>query len=179
MTTSYRKSRKKIVIYGAPGSGKTRLARRLAKKYGIPHIEADALRKIAQRGKTPVRSPFLFLPTTEAYQAIGKRTKENVITGLLNVRNALHPTIAKQLEKYRRGFVLEAAFLDPKKLMKKGDHILLVAPPLREHRKQFFVHRKNDAFHRAQFRNARVIQQYLISEARELGIPITRNGNRI
>lgn len=169
---------KKFIIYGVPGSGKTTLARRLAKKFDIPHIEADAFRTIAQKGKILPKSPFHFLATTEAYQAIGKRTKENIIAGLLNVRKALHPTIAKQLKKYRRGFVLEAAFLDPKKLM-KADHVLLVAPPLREHRRQFFVHRKNDAFHRAQFRNARVIQQFLIAEARQLGIPITRNGNRI
>jgi 2-phosphoglycerate kinase len=169
---------KNIIIYGVPGSGKTTLATRLAKKFGVPHLEADAFRSIAQKGKVLPKSPFHFLATTEAYQAIGKRTKDNIIAGLLNVRKALHPTIAKQLKKYRKGFVLEAAFLDPKRLLKTGQ-LLLVAPPLKDHRRQFFVHRKNDAFHRIQFKNARVIQQFLIAEAKRFGVPITRNGNRI
>ena len=124
-------------------------------------------------------SPFYFLPTTEAYQAIGKRTKSNVIAGFLNVRKALHPIIARQLKKYRRGFVLEAAFLDPRRFLKIGD-VLLLAPSAKDHRRQFFVHRKKNVFrNKAQLQNARVIQQYLIAEAKQLEIPISRNGNRI
>jgi 2-phosphoglycerate kinase len=156
---------KRIIIYGAPGSGKTRLARRLARKYGVPHIEADALRRIAQKGKVVSRSPFYFLPTTDAYQVIGKRTKENIITGLLSVRKALHPAIVKWLGRHHQGFVLEAAFLDPRRFLKVGD-VLLLAPSAKDHRRQFFVHRRKNVVHnKAQFRNARVIQQYLITEA--------------
>jgi 2-phosphoglycerate kinase len=170
---------KRIVIYGVPGSGKTRLARRLAKKYGVPHIEADALRKIAQKGRTASRSPFYFLPTTEAYQAVGKRTDKNVIAGFLNVRKALHPTIAEWLKKHHRGFVLEAAFLEPRRFLKTGDVILLV-PSAKDHRRQFFVHRKkNVVCNKVRLQNARAIQRYLIAEARQLGIPISRNGDRI
>jgi 2-phosphoglycerate kinase len=170
---------KRIIIYGVPGSGKTRLARRLSKKYGVPHIEADALRKVAQKGKMASRAPFYFLPTTEAYQAIGKRTEKNVIDGFLNVRKALHPTIAGWLKKHRRGFVLEAAFLDPRRFLKTGD-VILLAPSAKDHRHQFFIHRKKNVVRNSMhFKNARVIQRYLIEEARQLGIPISRNGDRI
>ncbi|MDE2019462.1 MAG: AAA family ATPase [Patescibacteria group bacterium] len=75
----------KIIIYGVQGSGKTTLATRLAKKFGVPHLEADAFRLIAQKGRVLPKSPFHFLATTEAYQTIGKRTKQNIITGLFNV----------------------------------------------------------------------------------------------
>ncbi len=169
----------KFIIYGVPGSGKTKLARRLAKKYGVPHIEADMLRKIAQKGRTTSQSPFYFLPTTEAYQAIGKRTEKNIIAGFLNVRKALHSTIVKWLKKHRRGFVLEAAFLDPHRFLKTGD-VILLAPSAKDHRRQFFAHRKKNVVrNKAHLRNARVIQRYLIAEARRLGIPISRNGDRI
>lgn len=171
-------SRYKIIIYGAPGSGKTRLADRLAKKFGIRHLEADAFRKLAQKGRNAAKVPFYFLSTTESYQAIGKRTEENIIAGLLGVRKALAPTVVNELKKQKRGFALEAAFLDPSRLLKFGN-LLLLAPSIKDHRKQFFIHRKNDAFHKAQFQNARIIQKYLIVEARRLGIPISRNGDRI
>ncbi|MGB7957511.1 MAG: ATP-binding protein [Minisyncoccia bacterium] len=164
---------KKIIVYGVPGSGKTTLARKLAKKFKVPHIEADAFRSMAQKGKVLPKAPFHFLSTTEAYQAIGKRTKKNIIAGLLNVRKALHPTIAKQTGKYKKGFVLEAAFLDPRQWL-KVDSITLLAPSAKGHRRQFFIHRKQDAFHKAQFRNARVIQQFLVAEAKKLKIPILR-----
>ena len=161
-----------------PGSGKTTLARRLTKKFGVPHIEADAFRKIAQKGKTVPKAPFHFLSTTEAYQAIGERSDKNIIAGLLGVRRALSPTIIKQIKKQKMGFVLEAAFLDPRRLLKFGN-VLLLAPSVRDHKKQFFIHRKADPFHKAQFRNARVIQKYLVAEAQKLNIPISRSGNRI
>ena len=101
-----------------------------------------------------------------------------VITGLLGVRKALNPTIMKELKKQNKGFVLEAAFLDPQQLSKFGS-VLLLAPSAKEHKKQFFVHRKGDPFHKAQFRTARIIQKYLVTEAQNLDIPISRNGNRI
>lgn len=169
---------KKIIIYGVPGSGKTTLARRLAKKYEVPHVEVDGLRKVAQKGKIASKAPFHFLPTTEAYQAIGKWTKKNIIAGLLGVRRAFRPIIARQMKKYRHGLVLEAAFLDPRQLSKVGD-IILLAPSAKDHQRQFFTHRKKDAFHKAQYRNARIIQRYLIAEAQRLDIPISRSGNRI
>lgn len=80
---------KKFIIYGVPGSDKTTLAARLAKKFNIPHLETDIFRAIAQKDKVLQKAPFHFLASTEAYQAIGKRTKENIIAGLLNFRKAL------------------------------------------------------------------------------------------
>lgn len=46
-------TQKKFIIYGVPGSGKTTLASRLAIKFDVPHLEADAFRTIAQKSKVP------------------------------------------------------------------------------------------------------------------------------
>lgn len=164
-----------VVIYGVPGSGKTTLARLLSPSLNLPFFEADEVRAIAQKGKTPENNPYYFLPTTEAYKAIGSRTKKNVINGMLNVRSALSKFIEQKISSYRNGVVVEAAFLDPKSLSSSGVVLLLVTPSESLHRSHFLVHRTSESFENGQFENARLIQDFLISEAKVLNVPILEN----
>jgi len=164
-----------IILYGVPGSGKTSLARALSESLKLPHLEADEVRRIGKQGKSPTANPFFFLPTTEAYQAFGARTSENVIQGLLEVRNAYKDLVIKEIDTYKEGCIAEAAFLDPVSLKNKGLVILITVPDEKKHRQQFLEHRTEDAFTNGQFENARLIQDSLIKEAKELNISTIEN----
>ena len=165
-------SNNKIIIYGVPGSGKTRFSKLLGKKLNLPVIEADKIKDKAQMGKTKQDSPFLFLGTCQAYKLFGPFTEENVIKGLLAVREALRNDVIKNIESQGQ-FVLEGAFLDPLSLKNFGELILLIVTDEEKHKKQYFRHREKLLdFSKIEFKVARIIQQYLINEAKELGIQI-------
>lgn len=163
-----------IYIYGVPGSGKTTLAKMLSTSLGIEYFEADQVRTVAQAGKTSDSDPFCFLPTTEAYTAIGKRSPENVINGLLEVRRALGNFVDREIAT-REDVIVEAAFLDPERLRTNGRLILLTILAESQHRERFLVHRTEESLSNGQFENARILQDYLITEARRLNIDILSN----
>lgn len=168
-----------IFIYGVPGSGKTTLAKLLGESLDQDYFEADLIRNIIQKGKTIEKEPFYFLPTTESYKALGERTQENVISGMLNVRVALKDSVDKKIFSYKQDVIFESSFLDPKSLKSKGLVILLTIPSDINHKKQFLVHRTEKSFTNGQYENARMIQNYFISEAKKLGIIILENSGDI
>ncbi|NTW14575.1 MAG: hypothetical protein HGA31_06150 [Candidatus Moranbacteria bacterium] len=163
-----------IYIYGVPGSGKTTLSKMLGESLGRACYEADTVRAAAQAGKTFDSDPFYFLPTTEAYKAIGERTPENVINGLLQIRKSLGDIVEREVS-LREDAIIEASFLDPDRLMSSGRMLLLTIPSETLHRERFLVHRTEDSLTNGQFENARIIQEFLIAEADRLGIDIIMN----
>ncbi|NTW14583.1 MAG: hypothetical protein HGB37_01255 [Candidatus Moranbacteria bacterium] len=163
-----------IYIYGVPGSGKTTLSKLLGESLGRACYEADTVRAAAQAGKTSDSDPFYFLPTTEAYKAIGERTPENVINGLLEVRRALGDFVEREVS-LREDAIIEASFLDPVRLMSSGRMLLLTIPSESLHRERFLVHRTEKSFLHGQFENARIIQEFLIAEADRLAIDVVEN----
>ena len=164
-----------IFIYGVPGSGKSTLGSLLSKELRLPFFETDTIKAIAQKEKTIKTNPYYFLHTTEAYKALGKRTPKNIIQGLLNVRKAFEDLIFEKILLFKNGGVIEGAIFDPKKFINIGQIFLLTIPSDRKHRKQFLVHRTKESFMNGQFENARIIQEYLITEAKKFGIPILKN----
>jgi 2-phosphoglycerate kinase len=164
-----------IFIFGVPGSGKSTLGELLSKKLRVPFLEVDDIKAIAQQGETIKSNPYYFLHTTEAYKALGARTPENVIQGLLNVRKAFEYLVQKEVLMLKNSGVVEGAFLDPNKLKDNGIVILLTIPSSTKHKKQFLVHRTKESLINGQFENARLFQEYLISEAKKLNLPILVN----
>lgn len=164
-----------IFIYGVPGSGKTTLGNLLSKELKLPFCETDTIKALAQKGKPIKTNPYYFLHTTEAYKALGKRTPKNIIQGMLNVRKAFENLIIKKILLFKNGGVIEGAIFDPKNFINKGQVFLITIPSELKHRKQFLVHRTKESFANGQFENARIIQEYLIEEAKKLDIPILKN----
>ncbi|OGG06859.1 hypothetical protein A2872_00550 [Candidatus Gottesmanbacteria bacterium RIFCSPHIGHO2_01_FULL_42_12] len=147
-----------IFIYGVPGSGKTYYSKQLSKKLNVPHVEADKW----------VKKKY---GTCQAFKLFGPLNETNAIKGLLAVRGETRENVRKLLAKNES--IFEGAFLDPNDLTLLGKVILLVVPDEKQHRKQFYAHREKLLdFSGGEFRAARMIQDYLITEAKKLGIEI-------
>ena len=78
----------RIFIYGVPGAGKTFYSKMLGKKLMIPVFEADKLK----------RKPLPKLTTCLAYKTFGKQTAENVIKGLMLVRDTYREVVPRDRE---------------------------------------------------------------------------------
>lgn len=164
-----------IFIYGVPGSGKTYLSRQLGNRLNVPVIEGDKLKDKARAGKKKQDDPFLFLGTCQAWKQFGVFSKDNVIKGLLAVREALVAVV--QDEAAKTGcYILEAGFLDPNVLRSQGRLILFTTQDEKHHRRQFFSHREKLLdISGNEFKAARIIQDYLIEEAERLNVEVLDN----
>lgn len=159
----------RIFIYGVPGAGKTYYSKVLGNKLNLPVFEADKLK----RGVFP----FQNLSTCLAYEKFGALTLENVIKGLLLVRGTYQKVVEEEILK-SSNFIMEGAFLDPNSLTKFGKPILLITSDENKHQSQFLKHREKLLdFKKDEFRAARMIQKYLITEAKKLGIEIIENAS--
>lgn len=155
----------RIFIYGVPGAGKTYYSKVLGKKLNLPVFEADKLK----------RRVFQNLSTCLAYKKFGALTLKNVIKGLLLVRDTYRKVVEEEILK-SSDFIIEGAFLDPNSLTEFGKPILLVTSDENKHLAQFLKHREKLLdFHKNEFKAARMIQKYLITEAENLGVEIIEN----
>jgi len=165
----------KIFIYGVAGSGKTTFSLDLKEKTNHPLVEGDTLRVLAQEGKTREEAPFAYMGTSGAWRQFGALTEENVIKGLKAVRENMISYIQKEIEKYPNELIFECAFLDPEQVSGKGKIILLTKRDEESHRKQFFVHREENETGLEHFKASRIIQGYLIEEAKKYPVEIIEN----
>jgi 2-phosphoglycerate kinase len=165
----------KIFIYGVPGSGKTTFSLYLKDKMKYPLVEGDTLRVFAQKNKTKEEEPFAYMGVTGAFRKFGDLTEENVIKGLNAVRKNMVPLVQQEIEKHSNKLILECAFLDPEQIVGKGKIILLTKKDEEGHRKQFFANREENEKSLEHFRAARIIQCFLIEEAKNYPVEIIEN----
>jgi len=157
----------RIFIYGVPGAGKTYYSKILGKKLNLPVLEADKIKRQV--------SPFKSIKTCLAYKRFGALTLKNVIKGLLLVRDTYQRVVEKEILK-SSDFIMEGAFLNPNQLIKFGKPILLITSDENKHRSQFLKHREKLLdFQKNEFQAARMIQKYMIAEAKRIGIEIIEN----
>lgn len=165
---------KKVFIYGVPGSGKTYLSQKIADNLNLPLFEADTLKEPLRKFTTKDKSPFLFLGTSQAFRYFGEPNTENVIRGLKSVREVLADAVNKEIQSRER-VVVEGAFLDPNLLKNDGKLILVITSDEKQHRDQFFKNRENNEANLEEFKAARIVQDFLVKEAKDLGIEILEN----
>ncbi len=176
--TGYNNLMNKVFIYGVPGSGKTYASIVLQKKLGIELLEADILRAEFQKDTTPKKDPFFFVGTCQAYKYFGEINSENCKKGLLEVRKAMSEIVSREIEKSDR-LIVEGAFLDPNILNSLGKMVLVVTSDEAEHRKHFFENRLEEEDKINEFKAVRLVQESLITEARNLNIDIIENNDKI
>lgn len=87
----------------------------------------------------------------------------------------MQDAVTEYIEKHE-DHVLEGAFLDPNLIIKLGRPILVIVNDEARHKKLFLTHREKLLdFRGNEFKAARMIQDYLIDEARQLGIEVINN----
>ncbi|OGN03339.1 MAG: hypothetical protein A2651_02545 [Candidatus Yanofskybacteria bacterium RIFCSPHIGHO2_01_FULL_42_12] len=163
-----------VFIYGVPGSGKTYISHKMSGNLSLPLFEADTLKEGLRKVTTKEESPFLFLGTSQAYRHFGEFNKDNVIKGLKAVRRALAESVAEEVKNHNE-VIMEGAFLDPNLLKDLGKLILVITSNEEQHRKQFFQHREESEDNISEFEAARIIQDFLIDEAKGLNVEIKEN----
>lgn len=164
----------RIFIYGVPGSGKTYISQKMADDLKLPLFEADTLKEALRKLTTKEESPFLFLGTCQAYRYFGELNNDNVVKGLKAVRQALVDRVSQEIQNHDQ-VVLEGAFLDPHVLKDIGKLVLVVTFDEEQHKNQFFQHREKSEANLEEFKSARMIQDFLIGEAKNLNIEIKEN----
>lgn len=169
----------KILIYGAPGAGKSSTTMRLGDALAIPTFEGDYLREhVAQSEKTEAEDPFLYVGTKEAWRHFGEFKPENVIKGLHAVRNSMLPYVDAEIAKHEN-IIFEVAFLTPQAYNGKLPLILVVTRDEAKHRQQFFSKRPESHISEQGFAASRILQEFLINEAASLKVTIVENDSSL
>ena len=163
-----------IFIYGVPGSGKTYISQKMSNDLKLPLFEADTVKDELRKLTIKEESPFLFLGTCQAYRYFGELNEENAVKGLKAVRQALADKVSEEIKKHGE-VIMEGAFLDPNLIKDNGKMLLVVTTKEEQHRNQFFEHRDRGDANLEEFKAARMIQEFLINEAKDLDIEILKN----
>ncbi len=163
-----------VYIYGVPGTGKSTVAKTVARHLKYRFVELDDIRPIAQSKVNVSQEPFLYEYTTEAWRRFGSLNYENVVRGLTHIRDAFEPFIWDYLNGYRENAIAEAVFVKP-----QASSILIVNTNEDLHYSNFFVHRKHGEDADLQFKAARLMQDFLILEANEKGISVVQNDSTV
>lgn len=166
---------RKVLIYGAPGVGKSSTTKRLGDILAIPTFEGDYLREhVAQSEKSEAEDPFLYVGTKEAWEKFGDFNRDNVIKGLHAVRKSMLSYVDNGLAKHK-SVIFEVAFLTPQVYDGKLPLVLVVTRDDTKHRRQFFAKRPESHSTEQSFAASRILQEYLLSEAAALHVELVEN----
>jgi adenylate kinase family enzyme len=100
---------RRLVILGAPGSGKGTIASRIVKTYGMSHIVVgDLLRQHIQRKSGNFNIHMIFFHRFLFLQEESKTIKEHIDKGILLPDELVLKFVVDELEKVReKGFLLD------------------------------------------------------------------------
>jgi 2-phosphoglycerate kinase len=163
-----------VFIYGVPGAGKTAFSCALARGSGTPLVEADGLREKISHDKNS-DDPFVRIGTSEAFREFGTLSLENTLKGLHAVRKSMAPYVKTEIEHRPTPIIMEGAFLDPASLPVKSLRVFLATSDISRHRVQYFSHRDETPETLEAFTAARIIQEYLAKESKDLPVIAIEN----
>lgn len=183
-----------ILIGSASGIGKSTIASELARKLGIKHLmETDFIREIVRGIIGPDYAPALHKSSFDAYVTIrDKHRFEGNMEGLISagfeehasfVIPAIEKVIKRAVEDYNdvviEGVHLVPGFVDTEKFKNDASIHFFVLTADEEVHKERFVKRamkiKRGGKHLEYFKENRIINDYLIRQAVEHGIPVIKN----
>lgn len=164
----------RILLYGVPGSGKTTISGLLAQEHGLRLVSGDYLRDVAKTEHTKDEDPFAYTGTCQAWAEFGALTPEHATKGLRAVRKSMQPYVVAAITS-NPDCIFEVAFLDPHDYLDTAQLYLITTPDEQRHRKQFFQERMITNDTTSEFTASRLVQDYLISEAKALNVPIIVN----
>jgi 2-phosphoglycerate kinase len=160
----------RIFIYGVAGTGKSFMSRYLKMRLNYPLIEADTLK---EHSLAITSSPFISIGPKYAWRRFGAMTPANIIKGLEAVRASARSAIEAELQTYEN-VIMEGVFLGPA-YASHGKMILMIVVDASRHRDRYFRKRAHTKEDEEGFAASRLLQDYLITEARQLGIEIIEN----
>lgn len=165
-----------ILIWGAPGAGKTTFSEKLKETLGYPLVEGDYLREVvAQREMSEAEDPFVYVGTKAAWRHYGELTNENVIKGLESVRKSMAGYVRKEIAKHSSSFIFEAAFLIPAEYTNAGCLVLVDTEDVEQHQRQYFEHRERNENNLLEFEAARILRNYFLDEAIQTNALVVKN----
>ncbi len=86
------------------------------------------------------------------------------------------PYVDREISKYEHELIFEAAFLEPRRIEAIGSLVLdTVTSDEEKHRRQYFEHRTKSDENEEQFQAGRILQNYLLAEARGFAVTIVEN----
>jgi uncharacterized protein len=183
-----------ILIGSASGIGKSTIASELAKELGIKHlIETDFIREIVRGIIGPEYAPALHRSSFDAYVTLKdkERFKGNN-AGLISagfeehasfVIPAIEKVIKRAVDDYDdvviEGVHLVPGLIDIEKFRDEASIHFFVLTATEEMHKERFVKRamkiKRGGKHLEYFKENRIINDYLVKEASEHGVPVINN----
>lgn len=115
---------KVIFICGAPGTGKTTLAIKLAERLGIDQVvSSDIVRAVLRSLSNESNDPLLFSVTHDSWKHFGGKNFENMWKGFIAHCNYLFPVFNSILDKSLsegRSIIFEGSHITPSFLKKVG-----------------------------------------------------------
>ena len=161
----------KFFIYGVAGAGKSWFSLHLKRDLDLPLLSGDYIRSVAQLEANIEDNPELYY--NHDYVA------DNPIQDILNIRRLVKPHFLHEINFYIGGIIVEGSCLDPNITRELGKTVLIITEDESQHQKQYFQYRAFNDKTIAKFKVKRLKQEYLIKEAKKLGIPIINNSGTI
>lgn len=163
------------LVCGASGAGKSRVARPLAQRYGVPLAEADDIVTALQAITTPEQQPLLHF--WETHPEFRSWTPERIAARHFEVANALRPAYAAVIAdhvEFAAPVVFEGDYLLPELAAEAGTAVRAVVIDEQDEDQitANYLRREPSGPQRDRARVSALVGAELARRARHCGVPV-------